>query len=669
MSLIDRARAFRGSGALDEAAKCYRQVLEHHPENAEALCELGTVCLLRGRPNEALGVLESALQVKPNDFDALLARANTLFALKRYPEAVAGFEQALKINPGSAEAHHNRGAALGVQGRHARALEGFEKAIALKPDYVEAYNSRGNALRALSRRGEALKSFEKAIALKPNDPATLLNQALELRALKRNEEALARLARAIAIRPDLVEAHVQHSEILGHLKQHKEALEGFKRALTLKPRSAELHFGHGKSLAALQRYTEALKSYDQALVIRPKFPDALVKRAQALIELQQPAEALKSFDEALAIRSDLIDALVGRGYVLGQMNRWREAMACYERVVLLEPTCVEAQGNLGLMLLTLGDLSTGWERLEWRWKQPHRRKEFRKFKQPRWLGQVPVKGKTILLYHEQGLGDTLQFVRFAELLANQGAHVIVQAQTPLVPLLHGVRGAERVIGSRDPLPPFDLHCPLMSLPLAFGTTLATIPAKTPYLSAPPERVAVWAERLGKSTTPRVGIAWSGNPKHGNDRNRSISLHKLLPLLSVGAEVVSLQKDVRDADRDVLKANPVFLDFRNELKDFADTAALVSLLDLVVTVDTVPAHLAGALGKPVWVLLPFSPDWRWLLDREDSPWYPTARLFRQPAFGDWEGVVQRVTEAIRARFARDDARGKEAVTKTYGCSRD
>jgi len=265
------------------------------------------------------------------------------------------------------------------------------------------------------------------------------------------------------------------------------------------------------------------------------------------------------------------------------------------------------------------------------------------------LGQVPVEGKTILLYHEQGLGDTLQFIRYAQPLSQAGARVVVQVQAPLVPLLRGVTGAERVISSTDQLPSFDLHCPLMSLPLAFGTTLETIPARTPYVSAPAERIAAWKERLGEATTPRVGIAWSGNPKHGNDRNRSIDLKALLPLLALGIEVVSVQKDVREADRAVLSAQPQIRDFGSELEDFADTAALVTLLDLVVSVDTAPAHLAGALGRPVWVLLPFSPDWRWLLDREDSPWYPTARLFRQTTFGDWNSVTRRLVAELRKQF--------------------
>jgi ADP-heptose:LPS heptosyltransferase len=224
-------------------------------------------------------------------------------------------------------------------------------------------------------------------------------------------------------------------------------------------------------------------------------------------------------------------------------------------------------------------------------------------------------------------------------------------------LLEGFQGVKQVITKGQDLPKFDLHCPLMSLPLAFGTTLESIPAEVPYLCAPADKVEEWRQRLGTRTRPRVGIVWSGRLTHKNDQNRSIPLSVLLALAEAGVELVSLQKDVREADREVLTANPQIRDFGSELKNFADTAALVSLLDLVVTVDTAPAHLAGALGKPVWVLLPFWPDWRWLLHREDSPWYPTARLFRQPAFGDWDSVVRRVMEELRERFGLGDTRGK------------
>jgi len=654
--LLERARALRLRGALDEAAKCYRQVLEHHPENADALCELGTVYLLRGRPEEAVGLLESALRAKPNDFDALLARANTLFALKRYPEAVAGFEQALKINPDSAEAHHNRGAALGVQGRHAQALDGFEKAIALKPDYVEAYNSRGNALRALGRRGEALRSFEKAFALKPNDPAALLNQALELRALKRNEEALARLDRAIAIQPDLLDAHVRRGEILEKLTQYEQALESCDRAIALRPELPVLHMNRGAVLFRLRRYEAAVASYDRALAIRPALGAAHLPRARSLMEVGRFEEALPSYEKAIADRSDWVDAITSRGFALWRMGRPEDALRSYNRALLFEPDSVLARTNRSLALLLTGNLRTGFEEFEWRLEKGDRRKRLRALQGARWLGQEDLDGKTILLHWEQGLGDTLQFIRFVPSLAGKGARVFVQVQAPLVPLLRGFPGTAAVLSPDDPLPKYDLHSPLLSLPLALGTTVDTIPASVPYIASSSDRDATWSERLGAPKGPRVGIAWSGSPGYANDRSRSMSLETLLPLASQGVELISIQKELRDSDRDTLGAHPEIRHFGGQLADFSDTASLVSLMDLVVSVDTSVAHLAGAMGKPVWLLLPFAPDWRWLLDREDSPWYPTVRLFRQSRIGDWDGVIRRVAEELPKFLASRERAG-------------
>ena len=649
MDLIDQARALRIQGSLTEAVECYQEILGNQPRRVEALHELGTVYLLQGRPEQALALIDRALREKPDDFDALMARANTLFALKRQPEAIHGFDEALRINPRSAEAHHNRGAAMGVMGEHAQALRGFEKAIELKPDYIDAHNSRGNAHRALGRAKGALESFERAFQLSPTDPTALLNQASVLRALKRNEEALQCLDQAIALKPNLVEAHVRRGGILEKLKRYEQALESVGKALALKPREAKLHFTYGRILVMLRRYAEALTNYNNALAIQPNFFDAFVKRAQTLLQLQRPEEALQSFESALAIRSDRIDAIVGRGFALSKINRWREGMACYDQAILLEPRCVEAHGNLALSFLTLGDLAAGWERWEWRWKHANRRKQLRKFPQPRWLGQEPVAGKTVFIYHEQGFGDTIQFVRYIPLLAAEGARVILQVQTPLLSLLGKIAGAEKVIGQKEPLPSFDLHCPLLSLPLAFSTTLQTIPSTTPYLFPSPERIRAWSERIGSPRAPRVGIAWSGNPQHPNDRNRSITLQELLPLSATGVELVSVQKDVNESDRETLRRNPQIRDLSADIKDFADTAAVVSILDLVISVDTAPAHLAGALAKPVWVLLMYCPDWRWMLDREDSPWYPTARLFRQSKTADWASLIRGVAQELRRHF--------------------
>jgi hypothetical protein len=293
-----------------------------------------------------------------------------------------------------------------------------------------------------------------------------------------------------------------------------------------------------------------------------------------------------------------------------------------------------------------GDFERGWPKYEWRWRSRALALRKRNFLQPLWLGVDPIQGKTILLHGEQGLGDTIQFCRYAPLIAARGAQVILEVDESFRELVSGLAGVSRCVSKGDSLPEFDLHCPLLSLPLAFGTRLETVPATTPYLQAPARAVASWQARLAEKNRPRIGMVWSGDPRHKEDRNRSIDLRSLLPLLDVPATFVSLQRDVRAGDAQLLQERNEILHFGGDLKAFSDTAALISHLDLVITVDTSVAHLAGALHRPVWILLPFIPDWRWLLDRSDSPWYPTARLFRQAASRRWQGVVERVHDELR-----------------------
>jgi hypothetical protein len=303
----------------------------------------------------------------------------------------------------------------------------------------------------------------------------------------------------------------------------------------------------------------------------------------------------------------------------------------------------------------MGDFERGWKEFEWRWEVKEASVRRHGFDQQRlWRGEQPIAGKTILLHAEQGLGDTIQFVRYVPDVAALGAKVIVQVHPELKTLISSVAGADGVIGKSEHVPSFDLHCPLLSLPVAFNTRLVSIPAKIPYLSGTSERTASWADRLPKSATPKIGIAWAGNPKHANDGWRSIALPRLMPLLSAsGFQFVSIQKDLRDGDLEFLRKQPQLIHLGDQITDFSETAAIMPHLDLVVTVDTAVAHLAGALGRPVWVLLDHTPDWRWMVEREDSPWYPSARLFRQQTGGDWESVVGRVVEALNSAHLRGD----------------
>jgi tetratricopeptide (TPR) repeat protein len=426
-------------------------------------------------------------------------------------------------------------------------------------------------------------------------------QALKLHRAGRLEEAASGYVQALRTEPH----HPGALHMMGALrlqqKRIEEAYALILKALEVSPDSADARYNCGLALHGLRRYEEALESYDHALAIRPDHVAALTSRANTLLSLARYPEAIESCERALAIRKDHPNAHL----------------------------------NESMARLVRGDFRRGWPKYEWRLAgRP------RPYKQPPWLGDSPLAGKTILLHAEQGLGDTLQFLRYVPRLAEQGARVVVCVQPELKALVNGLSGAAAVIGSDEPAPAFELHCPLPSLPLAFRTELATIPGGVPYLRAPADRIAAWAKHLAPGDRLRVGLTWSGNPGHAADRHRSIPFGGLGALLDEPRAVfVSLQKEVRpdDEPRIVHEARVQRFDFA----DFADTAAVISQLDLVITVDTSVAHLAGALGKPVWILLPRAPDWRWLLDREDSPWYPTARLWRQQRLDDWDGVIARV----------------------------
>jgi hypothetical protein len=390
-----------------------------------------------------------------------------------------------------------------------------------------------------------------------------------------------------------------------------------------------------------------LESYRRALALKPGLAGAWNNCALALRDLDRLAEALASCERALAIDPGLADAHSNRGNLLRGLGRPDEALTSFRRALALRPDLPAAHYSHGQCLLLLGDLDSGWQECEWRWKDEQHANKAREFPQPLWLGGDALRGRTILLHAEQGLGDTLQFCRYASRVAALGAKVLLEVQPPLLSLLANLPDIAQLLPRGAALPDFDSHCPLLSLPLAFGTTLDTIPADMPYLRSDPSRVSAWRERLGAPARTRIGLAWSGSPAHGNDRNRSIPLAQMLALLDTGAEFVSLQNEVRPADADVLTSRPDLRHFESALADFADTAALVETMDLIVTVDTSVAHLAGAMGKPVWVLLPFDPDWRWLLARTDSPWYPSATLFRQPRPGDWGSVLASLARRLQA----------------------
>jgi tetratricopeptide (TPR) repeat protein len=466
---------------------------------------------------------------------------------------------------------------------------------------------------------------------------------------RRPAEALNLLSRALRVNSGSADAMSNLGLALHAAGRFEDAIANYRNALLLAPDHPEILHNLGNACLELGRIDEALASFDQVLARNPGHAGTLVNRGNALLRANRPLDAIASFDRALAAMPGHPQILTNRGHALRRLDRPVEALADFDAALEQAPRFPEAHFEAGMARLTLGDFG-GWKQYEWRWQTGTFAGSRRQPGARLWLGEVPLHGKSILLHAEQGFGDTIQFIRYAPLLAERGAKVLCEVQRELLPLLSGLDAVE-VIAEGEPLSGFDLHCPLLSLPLAFGTTAETIPASVPYLSAPADRVAFWRDRLPKG--PRAGFVWSGSQAHKNDANRSIPLAALAKLFeSPPLGCFSLQKELRAADGEVLADLPNLVHLGDQLRDFADTAAVASLLDVVVSIDTAVAHLAGAMGRPVVILLPHAADFRWMRQREDTPWYPTARLIRQPRFGDWGSVIARLAGELRIVAGRE-----------------
>ncbi len=554
------------------------------------------------------------------------------------------------VQPGNTQALHLLAVCLAQRGALEAAVPYFRAVLARNPTNGACLNNLGNALQALRRHGEAADCYEKAIAVSPDNAAFHVNRGNCLKELARFEEALASYGQALARNPAHVNAYFNRATVLHERGRFAEALADFDRALALEPGHTGALRNRGITRFELQRYDDALADFEQALARNPRDGRAHVNRGNVLAELRRYDEAVASYERALALEPDSIEALFNRANALRDLGRFAEAVEDYERAITLEPDDADAHWNEALARLAAGDLEAGWRGYEWRWKTAAKRPYARSFAEPQWTGAEDLRGRTVLLHAEQGFGDAIQFCRYVPLVADRGARVVLEAPAALVPLFRSLAGVDALIERGQPLPDFDFQCALPSLPLAFGTTLDTIPAPGAYLAADAQALAPWREWVAEFRSLRVGIAWSGSLSQRNDR-RPIPLATLLDALPPGLTVVGLQKDVPPSDRPVLAASPRIADASARLHDFGDTAALVAQLDLVISVDTAVAHLAGALGRPIWLLASQAADWRWLTARTDSPWYPSMRIFRQPAFGDWRSVAAAVRMALEDEVAR------------------
>jgi hypothetical protein len=434
-------------------------------------------------------------------------------------------------------------------------------------------------------------------------------------------------------------------------RDFERAVRFYDRAIALDPACAEPYYKRANALRNVGRLEEAVAGYEEAIVRRSDYAHAYCNRGVALQGLGRMDSALISYDRAIALDATDVMAHYNRALLLQDCSRWDEALASYGRAIDLNPQFADAQYNRSMAQLFLGDFESGWRGYEWRWANAHRLGigEARSLAGHRWLGEDTLVGKHILLYAEGGFGDTLQFCRYGTSCARLGATVILEVPEALRQLLGSLEGVSQVLSAGSPLPPFDYHCPLLSLPLAFKTTIETIPASAAYLRADQTTVAQWRERLGERRRPRVGLVWSGNPNNPIDARRSVRLAEWLAQLPSGFEYFRLQTQVREQDLAVLDSNPQVISFDDSLLDFENAAALCGCMDVIVTVDTSLAHLAGALGHRTWVLLPRTPDFRWMRDREDSPWYPSLKLYRQTIAGDWSNVFDQVAADLCREF--------------------
>jgi Flp pilus assembly protein TadD len=581
--------------------------------------------------------------------DDLLARARQCHRADDYATVERLCRQILQAGPDHEEAWRLLGEACLFQGKFAEAAEALGRAVRLRPDLAEVHCNRGVALAQLGRLEEAVTCYRAALGLRPDDVDARNNLGVALTDLRRPDEAADQLREAVRLKPDHAEAHNSLGIALEALGKVDEAECSYREALRCRPDYANAHNNLGVVLAAQGRLDEAVAGYQRALRIDPRHAGAHNNLGAALAAQGKLDEAVAGYQRALRIDPRYASAHNNLGAARAAQGKLDEALASYRQAVRLDPDHAEAHKNLAHALLLAGDFAQGWREYEWRW----RCREFPRlsYARPAWDGS-PLEGRTILLCAEQGLGDTIQFVRYAALLKQRGGCVVVAPQKELLPLLAGCPGIDE-LAERDGPPPHDVFAPLLSLPRLLGTTLATVPAEVPYLRARPDLVERWREELRPLDGLRVGIAWQGSPRHRQDRLRSFPLSHFEPLARLpGVRLLSLQKGHGAEQLRQLAGRFPVVDLAGRLDEargpFVDMAGALSNLDLVVTCDTSVAHLAGALAVPVWVALPFAPDWRWLRERSDSPWYPTLRLFRQEAPGAWEGVFGRMAAALNDR---------------------
>ena len=691
-SLLDQALQLQACSKFEEAKALYEIILQRDPQHCDALHLLGMIHNALHQNDEALTRIHQAIQIKqhPIYYNSL---GVVLKAQGKIDDAIEAFTKAVVLNSNYAGMHHNLGNALRDKGKMDEAIDAFAKALSINPNYVEAYYNLGVALYAQGKLDEAIEAFMKALSLNPQHADIYYYLGLALQNRGENDEAIEAYTRALSLNPNYAEAYNNLGVALFNKGEIHQAIEVFIKALSIDPNYADAYYNLGNALQDTHKIDHAITAYEKALLLNPNYVDdynnlGVALRAQGkmeeAVEIFTKAlsidpqhagvynnfgtvlkaqgkldKAIEAYTKALSLNPNYVDAYNNLGNALHDKGLIDEAMEAYAKALSLNPDHKDASWNQSLSLLLSGNLLEGFKLYEYRWDVEGSLKKFRRnFSQPLWLGEEDIRGKTVLIHSEQGLGDTLQFCRYIEMVANLGAHVIFEVQKPLTRLFQNFKGVSTLIEKGLPIPAFDYHCPLLSLPCAFHTSLTSVPDKNPYIEVERTFVDHWKEKLGESRALRVGLVWNGGFRanqpdlwYTNNR-RNIPLELIVKLNRADVDFYSLQKgepaegELKRRSHELWKSDNLF-NYMDDVEDFADTAGLISQLDLIIAVDTSTAHLAAAMGKPVWLLNRFDTCWRWMLHREDSPWYPTLTLFRQSSFGDWEGVIQNVRDRLDA----------------------
>jgi tetratricopeptide (TPR) repeat protein len=633
------------AGNPAEAERIYRQILLQHSNSADVNHGLGLALFQQGCHKEGIEFIRRAIRVDPSNAEYFGNLGVALLSIGEFDGVIAALSEMPPATTRSPDIQHIVGDALCAKKLFEKAAARYRSAIELGDRTASVWNKLGGCLLSIDRRAEAAAAFREALRINPDSGEAHANLGSAIMD-DHPDDAVHHYQRAATLRPDLPHVHIGLGNALAGVKTWDRAIESYRKALHLAPENIEALNGLGNALLEAENVKDAIAVLRRAIEVDPTSYSAHLRLGIALAIEDERSQAIEEFRACLRISPSGPEAAINLASVIQQVGRFDEALEFTQQFLQQHPDDAQMHWFLASLLLGRGDFENGWREYEWRWKWKDFGTRDRKFSQPRWNGE-DLNGRTILIHAEQAFGDQIQFVRMVPEVAARGGRVILECEPELMKLFQGFPGADFVIARGETIPPFDVQCPLMSVPGALGITPASIPASIPYLGTDAERIEEWRSTIdGPRGALRVGLVWSGNSRVQGDWDRSMRLETLAELATVSkVKFFALQKGRAGEEA---KNPPRGMQLENlgwRLRDFGDTAAVMSLLDLVITTDTSPAHLAGALGRPVWVMLNSAPDWRWMLGREDSPWYPTMRLFRQKSVGNWEEVIVRIAAEL------------------------